>query len=152
MAANQDRILVVDDSESTLQVLERNLKSQGYAVFTATNVAQAIELLENMPIDLVVTDMRMPKIGGLDLVRHVRSNHPAAGVIMITGFASIDSAVSAIREGAEDYLPKPFTDDELLAAVGGALRKVHHRRTANAPAAQAAQQPKGLIGTSAAMK
>jgi DNA-binding NtrC family response regulator len=152
MAATQDRILLVDDSTSTLQVLERNLTSQGYAVFTATNVAQAIELLESMPVDLVVTDLRMPKVGGLDLVRHVRNNFPAAGVIMITGFGSIDSAVSAIREGAEDYLPKPFTDDELLAAVGGAMQKVHQRRTANAPAAPSAQLPKGLIGTSPAMR
>ncbi len=152
MVASQDRILVVDDSVSTLKVLERNLASQGFAVFTATNVANAIELLENTSVDLVVTDLRMPKVGGLDLIRHVRSNLPDTGVIMITGYASIGSAVSAIREGAEDYLPKPFTDDELLTAVRGALQKVHTRRTAKVPVVEGAQPPQGLIGESPVMR
>jgi DNA-binding NtrC family response regulator len=149
---NQDRILVVDDSVSTLKVLERNLLSQGYLVFTAQNVARAIECLEDTPVDLVVTDLRMPKVGGLDLIRHVRNNLPDTGVIMITGFASIGSAVSAIREGAEDYLPKPFTDEELLTAVRGALEKVHLRRKANDPALEGPQPPQGMIGNSPEMR
>ncbi|GMU33323.1 MAG: sigma-54-dependent Fis family transcriptional regulator [Planctomycetia bacterium] len=149
---NQDRILVVDDSVSTLKVLERNLVTQGYVVFTAQDVANAVELLESTSVDLVVTDLRMPRIGGLDLIRHVRSNLPDTGVIMITGFASIGSAVSAMREGAEDYLPKPFTDEELIATVQGALEKVHARRAAKAPAAEMHQPPHGLIGDSSAMR
>ncbi|HEX6943340.1 MAG TPA: sigma-54 dependent transcriptional regulator [Gemmatimonadaceae bacterium] len=152
MVTSQDRILVVDDSVSTLKVLERNLASQGYIVLTATNVAHAIDLLEGTPVDLVVTDLRMPKIGGLDLIRHVRSNLPDTGIIMITGFASIDSAVSAIRAGAEDYLPKPFTDDELLAAVGGALQKVRLRRATSVPVTEGSRPPQGLIGESPAMR
>ena len=152
MVTSQDRILVVDDSVSTLKVLERNLASQGYIVLTATNVARAIDLLEGTPVDLVVTDLRMPKIGGLDLIRHVRSNLPDTGIIMITGFASIDSAVSAIRAGAEDYLPKPFTDDELLAAVGGALQKVRLRRATSVPSTEGSRPPRGLIGESTAMR
>jgi DNA-binding NtrC family response regulator len=72
--------------------------------------------------------------------------------MMITGFGSIDSAVSAMREGAEDYLPKPFTDEELVAAVDRAMRKVHERRTVNSPLAQAAIAIKGMIGTSPAMQ
>jgi DNA-binding NtrC family response regulator len=71
---------------------------------------------------------------------------------MITGYASIGSAVSAIREGAEDYLPKPFTDDELLTAVRGALQKVHTRRTAKVPVVEGAQPPQGLIGESPVMR
>lgn len=149
---SQDRILIVDDSVSTLKVLERNLASQGYVVFTASNVPKAIELLESSPVELVVTDLRMPKVGGLDLIRHVRNNLRDTGVIMITGFASIDTAVSAIREGAEDYLPKPFTDEELLAAVRGALEKVHLRRTANVGAVEGAQPPQGMIGNSPVMQ
>ena len=149
---SQDRILVVDDSVSTLKVLERNLVSQGYVVLTATDVARAIELLEGTPVDLVVTDLRMPRVGGLDLIRHVRSNLPDAGVIMITGFASIGSAVAAIREGAEDFLAKPFTDDELLASVAGALQKVHTRRAVNAAATEGAVPPQGLIGESPTMR
>jgi DNA-binding NtrC family response regulator len=148
MAANPDRILVVDDSVSTLKVLERNLTSEGYIVLSASSVPKAIELLESSPVELVVTDLRMPKVGGLDLIRHVRNNLPDTGVIMITGFASIGSAVSAMREGAEDYLPKPFTDEELLAAVRGVLEKVHLRRTANVAAVEGAEPPHGMIGNS----
>ena len=96
--ANQDHILVVDDSASTLKVLERNLVSEGYVVNTAQNVANAIDFLENTAVDLVVTDLRMPKVGGLDLIRHIRSHFPDTGVIMITGFASISSAVSAMQQ------------------------------------------------------
>lgn len=152
MKKARERILIVDDSVNTLKVLERNLESQGFAVLTATSVAAAIELLEAAPADLVVTDLRMPKVGGLDLIRHVRSNFPETGVIMITGYASIGSAVTAMREGAEDYLPKPFTDDELLSAVRGALRKVQARRAAITHPTQAAQPPQGLIGESPAMQ
>lgn len=149
--ANQDSILVVDDSVSTLKVLERNLVSQGYLVTTAQSVASAIDMLETAPVDLVITDLRMPKVGGLDLIRHVRSHFPDTGVIMITGFASIGSAVSAIQEGAEDYLPKPFTEDELLAVVRGALHKVHTRRTAKAPEVDLNGPLHGMIGDSPEM-
>ncbi|MCG3127400.1 MAG: Regulatory protein AtoC [Phycisphaerae bacterium] len=152
MSTRQDHILVVDDSESTLRVIKRNLDAQGYTVVTATDVATAIELLEDTAFDLVVTDLRMPKVGGLDLVRHVRSNFPDAGVIMITGFASIGSAVSAMQAGAEDYLPKPFTDEELLTAVRGALQKIHLRRAARLPNSEATPPPHGMIGDSSAMR
>ena len=149
---SKDCILVVDDSVSTLQVLERNLVAQGYIVLTAASVERAIDLLESAHVDLVLTDLRMPKVGGLDLIRHVRSNFPDTGIIMITGFASIDSAVSAIRAGAEDYLPKPFTDEELLASVGCALQKVHLRRATSVPTTEGPQPPQGLIGDSPAMQ
>lgn len=152
MSTRQDHILVVDDSVSTLNVIKRNLDAQGYAVSTATDVASAIELLENTALDLVVTDLRMPKVGGLDLIRHVRSNFPDCGIIMITGFASIGSAVSAMQAGAQDYLPKPFTDEELLTAVRGALQKVHLRRAAQPAAGEAAPPPHGMIGNSPAVR
>jgi DNA-binding NtrC family response regulator len=152
MTPKPGRILLVDDSVGTLEVLERNLLAQGYVAFTATDVAKAIELLESTSVDLVITDLRMPKVGGLDLIRHVRSNFPDIGVIMITGFASIGSAVSAIREGAEDYLSKPFTDDELLTAVRSALQKAGLRRATRMPVVQEAQATHGLIGESSAMR
>lgn len=152
MLANQDRILVVDDSVSTLKVLERNLVSQGYVVNTSQSVSNAIDLLESTSVDLVVTDLRMPKVGGLDLIRHIRGHFPDTGVIMITGFASIGSAVSAIQQGAEDYLAKPFTDEELLAAVRDALQKVHARRAANVSSVEVIAPPQGMIGESPEMR
>lgn len=143
---------MVDDSVSTLKVIERNLVAQGFAVSTATSVTSAIELLEDGAFDLVITDLRMPKVGGLDLIRHVRDNYSACGIIMITGYASIASAVTAIQAGAEDYLPKPFTDEELSTAVRGALQKVGLRRTALPTTADADPLPTGMIGDSSAMR
>ncbi|MCA9243297.1 MAG: sigma-54-dependent Fis family transcriptional regulator [Phycisphaerales bacterium] len=148
----RDPILVVDDSTSTLEVIRRNLDSQGYRVFTATSVPEAIQRLETADVALVITDLRMPKIGGLDLIRHIRANYADTGVIMITGFASVDSAVSAMREGAEDYLAKPFTDEELQASVARTLEQIRARRAAKSDRRdEPASLPFGIIGNSPAM-
>ncbi len=147
-----DRILIVDDSVSTLEVIQRNLVSQGYVALTAPGVAEGLRLLESTPIDLVITDLKMPQVSGLDLVRHVRQNYKDVAVIMITGFASIETAVSAVQEGADNYLPKPFTDEELLGAVRDALDKVRRRRTAQSSAPVPAVSITGLIGKSDAFQ
>jgi len=73
-SVKKDRILVVDDTPATLEVLQRSLTSQGYQSFIAPNVAEAIRILDATPIDLVITDFKMPGVSGLDLVRHVREN------------------------------------------------------------------------------
>jgi len=90
--------------------------------------------MENTTVDLVVTDLKMPKIGGLDLVRHVCENLKDTEIMVITGYPSIDGAVTAVKIGAEEYLAKPFTDGELLAAVQRALVKLHARGWATPPA------------------
>ncbi|MBD3852335.1 MAG: response regulator, partial [Acidobacteria bacterium] len=112
--ANGERILVVDDSPPTVEVIVRNLMDRGYLVWSASSVTEAIRMLESATIDLVITDMKMPGIGGLELVRHVRENFEDTQVVMITGYPSIDSAVEAVKSGADEYLAKPFTDEELL--------------------------------------
>jgi DNA-binding NtrC family response regulator len=145
------RILVVDDSRSMLEVLDRNLKSAGYGVVTAPGVAEAVRILEGARIDLVITDLKMPKVGGLDLIRHVHENFKDAGIITITGYASIESAVTAVKEGAEYYLPKPFTDAELLDAVGRTLEKVQLRSIARPGDEETPVPHFGLIGNSEAM-
>lgn len=152
MADDAERILVVDDSADTLEIVQRTLTRCGYAVVTAPGVAEAVRVLDEMPIDLVITDLRMPKISGLDLVRHVNENFADAAVIMITGYASIESAVSAVKEGAESYLPKPFTDEELLTAVRTALSKVRAHRAAHAPPDDVSGDRFGLIGRSPGMQ
>jgi two-component system response regulator HydG len=123
----KESILVVDDSPATLEMIERNLNSQGYKVFTAPGVYQASDILEHTPIDLVITDLKMPKIDGLDLVKHVRQNYKDTEVMMITGYATIEGAVQAIKTGAEEYLTKPFTDEELFSAVKRTLDKLRMR-------------------------
>ena len=82
-------ILVVDDAPDTLEVLQRNLTARGFLVFTALGASDALEILESTPIDLVITDYKMPGINGLDLIRHVRENVKDTEVVMITGYASI---------------------------------------------------------------
>ena len=106
-AARKNRILVVDDAPTALDILERNLSSRGYQVLTASNVADAVKMLEQSPVDLVITDYKMPKISGLDLVRHVRENYFDTEVIMITGYASVKGAVEAVKMGRKSTFPSP---------------------------------------------
>lgn len=150
MTTDAARILVVDDSPTTREVLERNLRADGHEVHSAASVAAAIGVLDRAPIDLVVTDLRMPGADGMELVRHVRDHRRGTGVIMVTGFATVGGAVSAMREGVDDYLPKPFSDEELMHAVRSTLDKVRLRREIDAPGM--VEAPDGLIGTSPAMQ
>jgi len=147
----KERILIVDDAATTLEVLQRILTAAGYQVFTAPSVAGALEILENTALELVITDLKMPKVSGLDLVRHVRENFKDTEVMMITGYPSIEGAVNAIKTGAEDFLAKPFTDEELLAVVGRALDKLKARRSGHATTDQAVAVHKGFIGNSKVM-
>jgi DNA-binding NtrC family response regulator len=147
----KERILIVDDAPATVEVLQRNLSSAGYRTFTAISVQEAIGILDSTPVDLVITDLKMPKVSGLDLIRHVRENFQNTEVMMITGYASIEGAVEAIKTGAEEYLAKPFTDEELFAAVQRALEKLHLRRATHAWTHRTPRAPHGLIGESPPM-
>jgi two-component system response regulator HydG len=144
-------ILVVDDAPDTLEVLGRNLISKGYQVFTAPGVTEAIGVLNSTPVDLVITDLKMPGISGLDLVRHVRENFKDTEIMMITGYATVEGAVEAVKTGAEEYLPKPFTDEELFAAVRRVLDKLHVHRAGKVEPRQTQPIIHGLIGESEAM-
>jgi two-component system response regulator HydG len=145
-------ILVVDDSPETQEVLRRNLEARGFTVTAAGAVPEAIERLDAAHFDLVITDLKMPQISGIDLVRHVRENLPDTEVMMITGYATISSAVEAVKAGAEEYLSKPFTDEELFSAVARSLDKL--QRTRAARGARGTQLPgaHGLVGSSSAMR
>jgi DNA-binding NtrC family response regulator len=146
------RILVVDDAPNTLEVLQRNLTLKGYQVFTAPGVVEAIKILEATPVDLVITDLKMPRVSGLDLIRHVQENFKDTEVMMITGYATVEGAVKALKIGAEEYLPKPFTDEELLSGVQRALDKLHVRRAGQAQLPQMSPNAYGLLGESAEMR
>ena len=103
-------------------------------------------------VDLVITDLKMPKLSGIDLIRHIRANYKNMAVMMITGYATIESAVEAVKSGAEEYVSKPFTDAELLAAVRRVLEKLKQRRTAAIRPAQRPERAYGLIGESPPMQ
>ncbi len=147
----QETILVVDDTPGTLEVLQRSLTAQGYTTYTAANAVDALKLLDGTFVDLVITDLKMPKISGIDLVRHVRENCKNTAVMMITGYATVESAVEAVKSGAEEYVPKPFTDGELFAAVRRVLDKLRRRRKMTKPAPEP-EFAYGLIGESPAMQ
>ena len=149
-AQTASRVLIVDDSPDTLEVLQRNLASQGFEVTTAPGVREAVESLSARAVDVVITDLKMPGISGLDLVRHVRQNHKDTEVLMITGYPSVEGAVQAVKSGAEDFLAKPFTDEELSRAVQKALGKLKARRAASRGDQGSARA--GLLGESEAMR
>jgi len=145
-------ILVVDDSADTREVLQRNLEGEGYRALCSPDVAGAVEVLESTHVDLVITDLKMPKCSGLDLIQHVRENFRDSEVMMITGYPSIEGAVKAVKTGAEEYLAKPFTDEELISAVRRVLDKLKIRRSSRYAERLVLPLPHGLIGESKAMR
>ena len=128
---DEKMILVIDDSPDTLEIIERNLITRGYRLMTATNANDGLSLLENNKIDLVITDLKMPKVDGLEVVRHIRENFSDIEVMVVTGYATVAGAVEAVKLGAEEYLAKPFTEDELNAVVERTLCKLENRRLLN---------------------
>ena len=118
-----EKILVVDDEPGLRDVLSIMLKRAGYAVTMATDGEEAIELLNKEIFDLVITDLKMPKVDGMAVLRAVKSTSPETVVLIITAFASADSAVEAMKQGAYDYLTKPFQVDEVQLIVRNALEK-----------------------------
>lgn len=152
-AAERERILVVDDAPDTLELIQRNLTANGYQVFTAPAVAEAIRILDSTQIDLVITDLKMPKVSGLDLVRHIRENLRDTEVMMITGYPTVEGAVTAVKTGSQEYLIKPFTDEELLSAVKRVLDVLKARRDVLQNASDRPASPFcGLIGESLIMR
>ncbi|GAB4262504.1 MAG: response regulator [Deferrisomatales bacterium] len=122
------QVLVVDDEEDITSVLSDILGEQGYGVDTAADGAEAWAKLQDEPFDLVITDLKMPRMGGLQLLRRLReAAHPAV-VIMMTGFATVETAVEALKAGAYDYILKPFKVGELLQVVERAAEKLHLER------------------------
>ena len=150
--AEKERILVVDDAPDTLELIQRNLTTSGYQVFTASSVDEAIRILDGTPVDLVITDLKMPKISGMDLVRYVRENLKDTEVMMITGYPTVEGAVSAVKAGSREYLTKPFTDEELLSAVKRVLDLLKARRSAQDTPAASPLSLSGLSGESKPMR
>jgi two-component system response regulator PilR (NtrC family) len=118
-----NRILVVDDETSMRQLLEITLRKEGYRVTTARSGSKAVEAFEKSPYDLVISDIKMPDMSGVEVLRHVKGVAPETPVIMITAYSSAETAVDALRLGAYDYIAKPFKVDELKTTIKNALEK-----------------------------
>ncbi|HWE26803.1 MAG TPA: sigma-54 dependent transcriptional regulator, partial [Polyangia bacterium] len=121
MADSRPRILVVDDNPKMVSLLVDELKDAGYAVDTATGGEQAVARLRAEPFDLVITDLRMEKVDGLDVLRAARAVDEALPVMIMTAFGAVESAVDAIHAGAYHYFTKPFKIDEVLVFIGRAV-------------------------------
>lgn len=122
-AEGQKRILIVDDEESLVGALSEFLALRGYEVSTATNARQALALIHESTFGVVVSDLRLPGMNGVELLEHVLDVDPQTVVIIMTGYASVQSAVDALKKGAYDYVIKPFSVHELEKTVKSGLEK-----------------------------
>jgi len=116
------KILVIDDDSSLRRVLEYNLQQEGYEVLTASDGESGLKLFEEKSPALVITDLKMPGMGGFQLLAAVKERSPATVVIVLTAFGAIDTAVEAMKLGAFDYITKPFNREELKLTVKKALQ------------------------------
>jgi len=119
----QCKILVVDDEESIREFFEIMLKREGYEVITAPNGREALGILKNRHVDLIISDIQMPEVSGMDLLAKVKESDSDMSVIMITAFGSTDTAIEAMKLGAYDYIQKPFKIDEVRIVIRQALEK-----------------------------
>ncbi|MBN2124090.1 MAG: sigma-54-dependent Fis family transcriptional regulator, partial [Deltaproteobacteria bacterium] len=117
MDADRPRVLVIDDERNICESCEKILSRSGYRVDYALNGYDALRMMEETPFDVVVTDLKMSSMGGMEVLRRVKESYPDTMVVVITGYATVSSAVEVMKTGAYDYLPKPFTPDELRAVV-----------------------------------
>ncbi|MGB9773738.1 MAG: sigma-54-dependent transcriptional regulator [Bacteroidota bacterium] len=118
------RLLVVDDDHSLLEVLEKEISKAGpYIVDTASDGAEAIKMVQRRLYDLILLDLALPVVGGMEVLQHVRTNYPSTEVIMLTAYGSTQTAVKAMKLGAFDFIDKPFDMGHLLATMERALER-----------------------------
>ncbi|MBI5074750.1 MAG: sigma-54-dependent Fis family transcriptional regulator [Nitrospirae bacterium] len=122
--SNRNRILIVDDEQIALRNLEHIMKKEGYEVTSTQSGQNALKLLEEQQFDLVLTDLKMEKVDGNQILKRCKELSPDTEVIMITGYASLQSAIQVMKKGAYDYVTKPFKLDEVRKVVKEALEKV----------------------------
>ncbi len=123
----QRKALVIDDEQIVLDSVGKILRDEGWTVDTSLSGRNGLEMARGGPFDVVLTDIRMPDMGGMRVLREVKRARPVQPVVMITGFATVQSAVQAMKLGADDYLEKPFTPEQLLESMARALDRAGSR-------------------------
>lgn len=116
-------ILVVDDEKTVCNSCKKILTQEGYNVEVALSGEEALNKVKGNGFDVVIADWKMPEIDGIEVARRIKKENPDIAVIMITGYPSVESSIKAIRSGVSDYVPKPFTPDELTDAMVRVLEK-----------------------------
>ncbi len=146
MAAEEpSKILVVDDSPQISRALSDLLSTGGYQVRTAPSAERALQILESATFDLIITDLKMTGMTGIDLARQVLQKTPGLPVVILTGFGDMDSVINALRLGVADYLKKPFSIDEVMAVVEREIAKSKGRQAAPAAATSPEKPPRLYI-------
>lgn len=115
--AEKNSILVVDDEDALRTVLSSELESEGYVVATAADGDEAISVLQGKSFDLVLLDIKMPRVDGFEVLRFIKERYPATKVIMLTGFADLKNAIESKKLGAEDFVSKPYDLVDLLTTI-----------------------------------
>src|SRR5664279_2559107 len=148
------RILVVDDEVNARTALTELLRDEGYDVEMAADAFKALGKLETFGPHVVITDLKMPGMDGIELVKKIRSGDEPIAVIVMTAFGAVETAVTAMRAGAADYLMKPLNFDELLIVIDRVLETEHLRRETRQLRARVSQRvsPDNIVGTSPAMQ
>jgi DNA-binding NtrC family response regulator len=125
---NDFKILVVDDNRELREILEEYLRGEGDNVEGASNGKEALEKYRDNYYDLIITDLNMPELAGMELIKTVQQENEITEFVIITGYASMDSAVEAIKIGAFDYIVKPFRMEELMVVVKNVREKVRLKK------------------------
>src|SRR3990170_4738658 len=120
--ANQPHVLLVEDELSVSKGLAMVMREEGYDVDVAVTGQGALNKVKGGAFDLLVADLRLPDMDGMDVIQRVREKRPKTNVLIITGYPSVSSAVEAVKMGVSDYLRKPFTEDEFKTTVKRALQ------------------------------
>lgn len=115
------KILVIDDEEIVRISCKKCLNPEGYEVSAAQNGLEGLRLIEETRYDLILTDLKMPDMDGMEFLSKIKERQPGTKVIMITGYSTVENAVAALKQGAYNYIEKPFTPDTLIKAVTEAI-------------------------------
>ncbi|TXD47267.1 sigma-54-dependent transcriptional regulator [Polaribacter sp. IC073] len=150
---NKENILIVDDDIHILELIQRHLQSLNYHTYKAISVKEALEILKDTSIDLLITDLQMPSVDGLQLIKYASEHYSKIPKLVVTGFPSIEGALAVMKSGGADYITKPFTKEELKMAVLKSLDSKPKAIKVKKILEETSPKPYGeLIGTSPAMK
>jgi len=119
---SRGKILVIDDEDIVRISISRALAPEGYEIKTVKDGSEGMKQLEQEEFDLVLTDLKMPNMDGIEVLSNIKNRWPKTDVVIVTGYQTVETAVKAIKLGAADYIEKPFTPDSLIATVSGVFR------------------------------
>jgi len=149
MQLKKENILIVDDDINILELLQRHLQSWNFHTYKAVSVKEAVLILRDTKIDLLITDLKMPEIDGSELIKFAAEHYPNMPKLVVTGYPSVQDSLAAIKTGVVDYLTKPFTKEELGTAIDKCLGNKIEGKNTNAPKISEANKPYGdIIGNS----